>query len=1339
MANNPIKYSDLIQYTDDIEKLIKQLTDADAAYTTLSQHIKTQAKEIQSGLKMVSGATDDGRKKIAQAAAAAEKLVQTEKAVAAADKEVVKAKEQLVTVQERVWRGYVNIDTAIKGVMGRDYAAYVKRTENGMVSYADAINRAAADTTRLITVQKQLDADLSAGRISAEQYKASMDEVTIALDKASMAHDRYISLGRTSKESTTGTSTLDEFRALDSQLQQLAINYQSAKQDTQALRAEQKALNDAYKEGAMSQEVYTERSASLDVALRNAKADEDELAKRLATRVKLLNSAAGSYNELSARYSEITRELNGMGTVEGEELKRKEALTAEAADLIEQMKALKDAVGNNQLEVGSYEKAIKAALDPHMRFRTRVMELRDAMMQLRLEGKENTEEYRTLAAEAGRLSDIQADINRETREMASDTSTLNSVLGALSVGSGALSTTVGLMNLWGGESEDVAAAQKKLQAAIAVTTGLQSIQNATQKQSALMLGVSKIQTLALTAAQKIQARVTAQNTTATIAQTVAMKALNLVAKASPWGILATGIGLVGAALFAFTGRSNNAEVALSREKEALDELSTAYDENLNAMKRNGATSEQMTTVELRQLSDLSRRYREHFYYVSQIYDKDSDEYQKALADKLDADQRYIMIRQQLYEDIAGFIRDANEEQRRFIEGDAAVDKSNIRSQANSWISGIEGDIVNSKNIILDTQKEIERLTRKRNLNNKAGRYASASGAEQLKRDNDEIDSQLRAAQAKLNDAEKQVQEGLNSIDQLIDARDNKIAQIDRREAERQNAAAQSTLQAARDAAQQQLDLERKLRDERIKSIEDDTDREIVAEGARVDDLISAIKQGSKELSDTEMALIAQYEANYEAFVEQKIEERDRKIAEAEVRSQMAMLAREKEALDLRLAAIQENTDEYLRLRQEAIRKEEEMELAKNAALDKDQQQSEADIRAKYDKRYADESLSIMMSMFDQQQEYEAAAFNATVHTEEERTEFQLQQQVARLEQMREYYRALGLLTAEQEQYINDLIAGAHAQNSENKKSMLGGGMIGGLLSEFNVDLSDKAIKAINATDIAMEQSMSLIGEYISAWQELAQAKVDAANQEVEAAQRVVDYEMQARANGYANNVALAQQELDEKKRLQQEALKEQQKAQKAQEAIDTVSQTVNLVTAASQIFKAVAGLGVFGVPLAVTLIGTMFAAFAAAKIKAAQATKASTEQYGEGTVELLRGGSHSSGHDIDMGTKPDGTRRRAEGGEFFAIINKRSSRRFRSLIPGVIDSLNKGDFPERYMRMYDASRLQLAVAGGGGTDISRVERDLHAIRKRGETRQYVDGRGDTVIITGNRTRRIINK
>ena len=177
--------------------------------------------------------------------------------------------------------------------------------------------------------------------------------------------------------------------------------------------------------------------------------------------------------------------------------------------------------------------------------------------------------------------------------------------------------------------------------------------------------------------------------------------------------------------------------------------------------------------------------------------------------------------------------------------------------------------------------------------------------------------------------------------------------------------------------------------------------------------------------------------------------------------------------------------------------------------------------------------------------------------------------------------------------------------------------------------------------------------------------------------------------------------------------------------MDTIVQTSSLITASANIWSSLSVIPIIGVGLAVAALATMWGSFAAAKIKAAQATKAQSESYGDGTVELLNGGSHQSGNDVDLGTKADGTRRRAEGGEYFAVINKRSSRRFRNVIPDVINSLNRGTFADKYLGAYETSGLNFNVTGDA-PDIADLKNDVREIRDQNRRRMFTNSRGETV-------------
>ena len=258
---------------------------------------------------------------------------------------------------------------------------------------------------------------------------------------------------------------------------------------------------------------------------------------------------------------------------------------------------------------------------------------------------------------------------------------------------------------------------------------------------------------------------------------------------------------------------------------------------------------------------------------------------------------------------------------------------------------------------------------------------------------------------------------------------------------------------------------------------------------------------------------------------------------------------------------------------------------------------------------------------------------------------------------------------------------------------------------------------------AMQYAIDSLYEFLDAWVQVAEQRKAQADSEVERTKAVLDAEIEARNAGYANEVETARKEYEAAKKQQQKALKEQQKAQQAQEALDTATQVSSLVTATANIWKTYSAVPYVGTALAIAATALMWGSFAAAKIKAAEVAGTGSEEYGEGTVELLQGGSHQSGNDIDLGRKKDGTRRRAEGGEFFAVINKRSSRRYRDIIPDVVNALNDGTFAEKYMGAYE---------GGVMVDVSRhaelgsLPDDVRMIREQGESRQWVDGHGNTV-------------
>lgn len=451
--------------------------------------------------------------------------------------------------------------------------------------------------------------------------------------------------------------------------------------------------------------------------------------------------------------------------------------------------------------------------------------------------------------------------------------------------------------------------------------------------------------------------------------------------------------------------------------------------------------------------------------------------------------------------------------------------------------------------------------------------------------------------------------------------------------------------------------------------------------------------------------------------------------------QLQELALQKESIELRLQAVKEGSEQEKQLRMQLLENERQTALLQNQQKPTGQQQDAAAINASFDAKGAgivDEYMQAQLQIFDQQQALAQSEFDLLRNSEARKTQFRLQAEKERLQKVLELnQQAANKLSDVKVRTIQNTIKKIDREIEQSKGEERGTDIYG----LFGLNLDDDQKEAINTS---MQYALDALNTFTAARVAAADAAVEQADKEVSAAQSALDAELEARANGYANNVVQAQKELDLAKKNQEKALKEQQKAQKQQAAIQTLQQIGNMVTATALIWSQL------GFPFAIPAIAVMWASFAASKIKAAQLAKQTggtggtggTETYGDGTVELLEGGSHQSGNDIDLGTKPDGTRRRAEGGEFFAVINKRSSRRFRKIIPDVINSLNNGTFAHKYLKSYsDGDGLMLNVTGQS-PDLRNLSDDVREIKEQNRRRVYVDGDGNTIESYKNLKRKI---
>lgn len=456
-------------------------------------------------------------------------------------------------------------------------------------------------------------------------------------------------------------------------------------------------------------------------------------------------------------------------------------------------------------------------------------------------------------------------------------------------------------------------------------------------------------------------------------------------------------------------------------------------------------------------------------------------------------------------------------------------------------------------------------------------------------------------------------------------------------------------------------------------------------------------------------------------------------------------------LDLRAKEIQEQlylvkkgTSEERRLLLEQVENARKLALAQNRAKPVEQQESETSINAKFNKQKLSVSGSNRLQNFQQQQALAKSEFDLATHTADEIKDYELTQEIALWKEKIRLAKsgALDWSQAQIDEAHNVVKKLEDEQKKLRKKglSLVGRigkyGVTGFLLSYMGFD--DKGIQAWND---ACSQVISNLQEIAQAEVDVAQAAVDAAEKRVEAAQSAYDAEVEGRNNGYANQVATKKKELQQEKKNMQEKQKLLEQAQKRQETINTVTQASSLITASANIWSAMSGVPIIGPALALAAIATMWTSFATAKVKAKQATAAANQEYGEGGLEFLEGGSHASGNDIDLHQKnSEGKNMRAEGGEAMAIINKRNTRKYKRVLPDIVDSLNKGTFENKFSQAFDkADSLQAQIITvQTTTDLSNIERGVEAIKKQNSERIYPLGDGRTLIIKGNVKRYINN-
>ena len=1300
--DDKIKYSDIIEPDDSIEKLVKQLGELNQSYETMVNAIRAGADRIVHSLKSASGATSEGRKAIDEATASTSRLerAQNELKLALSD-----------TGKQIAWLKAQTSDANRATVEQQRYI------QQAISSY----DRLKSDLKQTVELYKSLTA---AERADSEMGQQLLNDILNLKNQIKALDDQM----------KPHIQTLSEVEKAE---QRLAYLQSDEGKRLLELKAKIAELTSARKQ----QKATVDPLAQAQEKLAYAQSEENQQLKLYSTQIReanqiaqlqatIANSAEGSYNRLSAQYALNKIRLNQMSAAEREAADSGKKLEAETNAIYQQMIKLQEATGNYRLSVGHYQKTWDGL---GISISQVVRELPAAAVSLNTFFLGISNNIPMVVDEINRLRAQNKLLQAEGKATISVTGSIVKALFGWNTVLVILLTVFSMFgqdiiawvsNLFKGEKQ-VMSFREQLEALteeLKKNTGgygdnvvafrklasqWEKLTDDKQRLQWVKDNVSEFNKLGIAVNDVNDAEVAFNSGTPQI-----LEALKLRARATAAMSLASQ---------KYEEALQKNEEALLKEQQPSTFLETTSDyfsavgagfvgpesdlslETRLAKKRNQQREENIAS--LRRERDALEKEGDAFFELADGYNTAADELVKALGlfDKARTgggreprdltrtiNQNDIKIQREYEESVTELLKDEYAKRRKAAADQVQDENNKLREMYRlneEYVKNVDGKY---KKLTEDQKKQIDRqqeLITKTIANNLRA-----------------LDLQLQQIQNEQKVASLQTQR--NAINPTDTSAATQAVQ-------NQESTITTNVVVTRDASQMEASLveERKLMEENL-----DLEYALVLDTNK-----RLLEAGDNQARSEEEILIELNKKKLELWSEY-----DQKILDARERD-----------IENQLELVKKGSEDELNLllQQNEIRRQ--LALAQNAAKPAEQQVSTSVINAQFDKSAAQTKGSFQMTSFDEQQALDEAVFNEVKRSETEITRFKLEQEKARWQEQIRLAEAGGLDWSQaQIDAAKATVKGIDRELSELDdfiKNIGKKGLGGTLLEKLGFD--DDQIDALkDAVNIVIEQLQSIMDAEV----ELAEQAVEAAEARVEAAQKAYDAEVEARNNGYANNVATAKKELEQEKKNQQEKQKMLQAAQKRQEAMNTVTQASSLVTASANLWSSFSSIPIVGPALALAAIATMWTSFAVAKIKAKQVTASQSDEYGEGGLEFLEGGSHASGDDIDLGIKNKKKRRmRAEGGEALAIISKKRTRKYKKILPDVINSLNKGTFEDKYLNAFASSDgLNISLNSNGSVDLSKIEDDVRSIRKQSETKYYTLPNG-TVVIQHKNVKRII--
>jgi hypothetical protein len=305
------------------------------------------------------------------------------------------------------------------------------------------------------------------------------------------------------------------------------------------------------------------------------------------------------------------------------------------------MEALKEAGVSLQEFLEALKRGPKDAEESTESLRQRLKILTQQIAEMKLAGDDGTEAFQKLVVEAGNIKDAMADAGAEIKNAGSDTRSLDNLIGAAQAVAGGFAVVQGTAALFGDESEELQKTLLKVNAAMAILQGLQTVGNALQKEGAIIQLFSNKQRIIANAQLAVENGLQSTSVVVRIAAATAQRILNAAMAANPILLFISALVLVVTAMAAYIKKSRDAEIQTGELNAAVEAATEGFEnyalqikqqseKATSELEKNGALQSDILKTQLKTEQDINQKRSEEIARLRQFLTTSRDADAKAI-------------------------------------------------------------------------------------------------------------------------------------------------------------------------------------------------------------------------------------------------------------------------------------------------------------------------------------------------------------------------------------------------------------------------------------------------------------------------------------------------------------------------------------------------------------------------------------------------------------------------------------------------------------------------------------------------------------------------------------